>query len=62
MSATNVFTFELHQLTQPGKDLLAFAQKHPVLFGLLSVVIVAGIVTIVVPLTVGFGGTGVLAG
>lgn len=42
--------------------LLMYAEEHPVEFAIFSLVVVAGVVTIVVPLAIGFGAAGPVAG
>ncbi|KAL0635417.1 hypothetical protein Q9L58_005625 [Maublancomyces gigas] len=42
--------------------LLVYAERHPARFALSSVAIVAGLVAIIVPLALGFGGVGPVAG
>lgn len=62
MSAVKAYTFSLNQLSQSGKDLIAYAQKDPASFGVCSILITAGLVTIIVPLAMGFTATGPGAG
>lgn len=62
MSDLKTYTLPLDQFSQAGRDLLAFAQNHPALFGILTVAIVAGLVTIIVFLALGFTPVGVAAG
>jgi hypothetical protein len=62
MPATKTYTLPLHQFPQAGRDLLAYAQKHPTLFGISVILIAAGTVTIVVPIALGFTASGVAAG
>lgn len=62
MLESNTFVFSLDQFTAAGKALLAYAERHPARFALSSVAIAAGLVTIIVPLALGFGGVGPVAG
>lgn len=62
MTTTKTFIFALAQFTQAGKDLLLYAQRHPALFALCSLTIAAGIVTIIVPLAIGFSSAGPITG
>lgn len=62
MTETQTFTLPLDQFTEAGKALLTYAQHHPTEFAVCSLVITAGVVTIVVPLGMGFGATGPVGG
>lgn len=69
MSESNTFVFPLDQFTETGKSLLLTAQQNPPAFGLSSVVIavagltiVGGLVTLIVPIAVGFSAAGPVAG
>lgn len=62
MLESNTFGFALDEFTAAGKALLAYAERHPAHFALSSFAIVAGLVTIIVPLALGFGGVAPLAG
>lgn len=62
MGEENTFKFAIDQLEQSGRDLLEFAEKNPVVFSLGAITIAAGVATIVVPIAVGFGAAGPIAG
>ena len=62
MGESKTFEFAIDQLEQAGRDLLEFAQKNPVVFSLSVITIAAGVATIVVPIAVGFGPLGPIAG
>lgn len=62
MTETKTHTLELDQFPDSGKALLNYAQQNPAAFGLSCLAITAGVVTITVPLTIGFGAAGPVAG
>lgn len=62
VTKTNTFVFALDQFTEAGRALLLYAEQHPVQFALFSLMIVAGLVTIIVPLAMGFSAAGPVAG
>ncbi|KAH8148022.1 uncharacterized protein LAJ45_07786 [Morchella importuna] len=59
---TKIFKIALDQLEEKGRKLIEYAQEHPIEFALISVAIVAGVVIITVPLALGFGPAGPVAG
>lgn len=59
---SNMFYFALDQFNAAGRALLMFAEQHPHLFRLSLLMIVAGLVTIIVPIALGFSATGPVAG
>lgn len=59
---SNTCSFPLDQFTDVGEALLLFAQYQPALFGLSFVAITAGLVTITVPVAIGFSTVGTVAG
>lgn len=62
MAETRSYKFPLNQFTAAGKALIMYAEHHPAEFAILSLVIVAGVVIIVVPIAIGFGAAGPVAG
>lgn len=59
---TTTFIFPLAQFTDAGRALLNFVQRHPTQFAICSLVIAAGLATIIVPHAIGFGAAGIIIG
>lgn len=62
MTETQTFTLPLDQFTEASMALLTYAQLRPTEFAVCSIAITAGVVTIVVPLAIGFAATGPVGG
>lgn len=62
MTETKTFKFGLDQFTDAGKALLKYAEQHPTEFGICCLGIAAGLVTIIVPLAMGFSAAGPVIG
>lgn len=62
MTEIKTHTLALNQFDESGKALLTYAQQHPTTFGLSCLAITAGVVTIIVPLAIGLGAAGTVAG